>query len=193
MEIHYELYVKQNNRWILEAHFQSHQREEAVDDAKQMAKQAHIQAVKVVREQRNPATGVTRETTIYTSELKKNSMMRRDEPDLGEFDDDYGGSGGDDDYGDFDDGDGDYGGGGGWDDFEVDVGGGGDWGDYEVGGGYDDDEGAAPAGGARGAARTVQNAVSGPEAVVLTKILIIVGASLAFAAIVTWMVQRGGF
>jgi len=190
MEIHYELYVKQNNRWILEAHFQSHQREEAVDDAKQMAKQAHIQAVKVVREQRNPATGLNRESTIYTSELKKSSFKRQDEPDLGEFDDDY--DGGDGDYGDFDDGDGDYGGGGGWDDFEVDVGGGGNWDDFEVGGGYGEDDGTVAAGGARGAARSVQNAVSGPEAVVLTKILIIVGASLAFAAIVTWMVQRGG-
>jgi hypothetical protein len=191
MEIHYELYVKQNNRWILEAHFQSHQREEAVDDAKQMAKQAHIQAVKVVREQRNPATGLTRESTIYTSELRKKSGRLQDEPDLGEFDDDYGGGGGgdDDDYGGGDDDD--YGGGGGgWDDFEVDY----EersWSDYSVGG-DDDDQPAGGGGAARGAARTVQNAVSGPEAVVLTKILVIVAASLAFAAIVTWMVQRGG-
>lgn len=187
MEIHYELYVKQNNRWILEAHFQSHQREEAVDDAKQMAKQAHIQAVKVVREQRNPATGLTRESTIYTSELKKKTGRLQDEPDLGEFDEDYGG--GDDDYGGGDDDD--YGGGGGgWDDFEVDY----EersWSDYSVGG-DDDDQPAGGGGAARGAARTVQNAVSGPEAVVLTKILVIVSASLAFAAIVTWMVQRGG-
>ncbi|NQV79418.1 MAG: hypothetical protein HQ495_02645, partial [Alphaproteobacteria bacterium] len=65
------------------------------------------------------------------------------------------------------------------------------WGDFEAGDDGDDRESAG--GGARGAARTVQNAVSGPEAVVLTKILVIVAASLAFAAIVTWMVQRGGF
>ncbi|MDA0369125.1 MAG: hypothetical protein O3C65_01020 [Proteobacteria bacterium] len=185
MEINYELYVKQNDRWILEAHFQSHQREEAVDDAKQMAKQGHIQAVKVVREQRNPGTGVNRESTIYSSEIKKGQKTGRKDP------------GDDDDYGGFDDGDDDddYGGGGGdgdggWDDFEVDV----EersWGDFEAG--DDDDDRQSTGGGARGAARTVQNVVSGPEAVVLTKILVIVGASLAFAAIVTWMVQRGGF
>jgi hypothetical protein len=190
MEIHYELYVKQNNRWILEAHFQSHQREEAVDDAKQMAKQPHIESVKVVREQRNPATGLNRETTIYSSEITKGQKTGRKDPgadDFGGFDDDFDG---DDDYGGFDDGGGDddYGGGGGgdWDDFEVDTGGG--WGDYDG-----DDEGASGGTGTRAAARTVQNAVSGPEAVVLTKILVIVTASLAFAAIVTWMVQRGGF
>ena len=184
MEINYELYVKQNNRWILEAHFQSHQREEAVDDAKQMAKQAHIQAVKVVREQRNPNTGLNRESTIYSSEIKKGQKTgRKDDFDDGEFGDfDDGDYGGDGDYGDDDDGG--YGGGG-WDDFEVEIGSG-------YGSSYDDDE-EAPQRGARGAARTVQNVVSGPEAVVLTKIAVIVAASLAFAAIVTWMVQRGGF
>ena len=63
-----------------------------------------------------------------------------------------------------------------------------------AGGDYDDeDQGASAGSGTRAAARSVQNAVSGPEAVVLTKILVIVTASLAFAAIVTWMVQRGGF
>lgn len=190
MEIHYELYVKQNNRWILEAHFQSHQREEAVDDAKQMAKQAHIESVKVVREQRNPATGLSRETTIYSSEITKGQKTGR--KDSG--DDDFGGFDGDDDddYGGFDEdgGDDDYGGGGGgggdWDDFEVDTGGG--WGDHD-----DDEQGASGGSGTRAAARTVQNVVSGPEAVVFTKILVIVTASLAFAAIVTWLVQRGGF
>jgi len=183
MEIHYELYVKQNNRWILEANFQSHQRDEAVEDAKQMAKQPHIQSVKVVREQRNPATGLSRESTIYSSEIKKGQQTGRKDPgadDFGDFDDDFGG---DEDFGGFDDDD--YGGGGDWDDFEVDVGGG--WDDY------DDEEATPAAGGTRAAARSVQNAVSGPEAVVLTKILVIVTASLAFAAIVTWMVQRGGF
>jgi len=176
MEINYELYVKQNNRWILEAHFQAHQREEAVDDAKQMAQQEHIESVKVVREQRNPATGLNRETTIYSSETKKKTG--RKDPGADDF------GGGDDDFGGGDD-DGYGGGGGDWDDFEVDTGDG-----Y---GGYDDDEGASAGGGSRAAARTVQNVVSGPEAVVLTKILVIVTASLAFAAIVTSIVQRGGF
>ena len=95
-------------------------------------------------------------------------------------------SAGDDDFGGFDD-DGDYGGGCDWDDFEVDTGG---WGTPTM----TMTRRLRPVGGAgRAAARSVQNAVSGPEAVVLTKILVIVTASLAFAAIVTWMVQRGGF
>ena len=78
METHFELYVKQNNRWILEANFQAHQREEAVEEAKQLGRQGHVQAVKVVREQRNPKTGLTREVTVYSTDRSK---ARRDDDD----------------------------------------------------------------------------------------------------------------
>ena len=173
METHYELYIKQNGRWILEGNFQSHQREEAVADAKQLVNQPHIESAKVIREKRNLDTGVNLETTIYSSESKKGQKTGRKntagEQLLGNFDDD------DDD----DDGDGDGFGGG----------------DEGYAGGFDvddnDDDYKAASGGRK--TRTGQNAVLGPEAVVLTKVLVIVTASLAFAAIVTWIAQRGGF
>ncbi|MCX8231393.1 MAG: hypothetical protein OTJ45_06195, partial [Alphaproteobacteria bacterium] len=77
METHYELYIKQNGRWILEGNFQSHQREEALSDAKQLVQQPHIESVKVIREKRNPDTGVNLETTIYSSESKKGQKTGR--------------------------------------------------------------------------------------------------------------------
>jgi hypothetical protein len=65
VETHFELYVKQENRWLLEANFASHQRDEAIEETKQLERQGHVQAVKVVREQRNASTGLTRETMVY--------------------------------------------------------------------------------------------------------------------------------
>jgi len=173
METHYELYIKQNGRWILEGNFLSHQREEALDDAKQLIQQSHIESVKVIREKRNLDTGVNLETTIYDSERKKGQKTGRKNSageqllghlDLDDDDDDDDG----DNFGGGDDG---YAGG-----FDVDD--------------NDDDYKAASGGRKTG---TGQNAVLGPEAVVLTKVLVIVIASSAFAAIVTWIVQRGGF
>ena len=72
----------------------------------------------------NPQTGLNRESTIYSSEIKKGQKTGRKDPgedDFSGFDDDFGG---DDEFGGFEDDD--YGGGGDWDDFEVDTGGG--WG-----------------------------------------------------------------
>jgi len=171
METHYELYIKQNGRWILEGNFLSHQREEALDDAKQLIQQSHIESVKVIREKRNLDTGVNVETTIYDSESKKGQKTGRKnvagEQLLGNFDDNNDDDD-DDDFGGRDDG---YAGG-----FDIDD---------------DDDDYKEVSLGRK--ARAGQNAVLGPEVVVLTKALVIVTASLAFAAIVTWTVTRVGF
>ena len=160
METDYELYVKQNNRWILEANFQTHQREEALEEAKQLGRQGHIQAVKVVREQRNPKSGLTRETTIYSTDKSKSRRGDDDDED-GEggssdpFDDGGGGGGGGERGGGArrspaDDDDDDFGGpdlgasasatrayGSNFADMEVEIGGGGrgggtDWADMEI-------------------------------------------------------------
>jgi len=85
METHFELYVKQNNRWILEANFQAHQREEAIEEAKQLGRQGHVQAVKVVREQRNPKTGLTREVTVFSTD-KSRSRRNEDDEEYGSSD-----------------------------------------------------------------------------------------------------------
>ena len=157
METHCELYVKQNNRWILEANFQTHQREEALEEAKQLGRQGHIQAVKVVREQRNPKSGLTRETTIYSTDKSKSRRDEGDEDGDGDpFADEGGGGrggggGGGGRRSPADDDDDDFGGPdlgasasatrayGNFADMEVDVGGGGggggggrDWADMDI-------------------------------------------------------------
>ena len=172
METSYELYIKQNGRWILEGNYRSNQRDAAVDEAKQLVSQPHIQSAKVVREKRNPDTGVNLETTIYDSDSTKGQKTGRKnfsgEALQGDFDDDDDDDDDDDGFGGGDDG---YAGG-----FDID----------------DDDDNYKEVSRGR-KPRTRQKAALGPEVVVLTKVLVIVTASLAFAAIVTWIVQRSGF
>lgn len=207
-EVHYELYVKQKDRWPLEANYPSSKRDEAIEEAKLLERQGHIQTVKVAREQRNADTGFTRETTVYIGGREKEER-RREYKGRRRGDDDGGGRGSDphDDDGP-DDGprrrasDEDpydvhanaAGGGGGssWADMEVEIKPR-DWGEMLVGG--DDhlsvlvqrNQTATP--GRRAAGGTA--APLGPEAVVLTKVLAIVVASILFAAAVTWIFQRG--
>ena len=172
METSYELYIKQNGRWILEGNYRSDQREAAVDEAKQLVSQPHIQAAKVIREKHNPATGVNLETTIYDSESTKGQKTGRKnfsgETLQGDFDDGDDDDDDDDGFGGSDDG---YAGG-----FDID----------------DDDDNYKEVSRGR-KPRTGQKTALGPEVVVLTKGLVIVTASVAFAAIVTWIVQRSGF
>lgn len=209
METHYELYVKQNNRWILEANFQAHQREEAIEEAKQLGRQGHIQAVKVVREQRNPKSGLTRESTIYSTDRSKS---KRDD------DDEYGssdpfadgdggprrGRGGDDD----DDFEPDIGAsttasrayGTNFAEMEIEVGGGRNWGDMDIP--SEDDivthvraVRRAPA--ARVAAAAKPATPMGPATWALIKLLLVATISIIIAAAITFMFQRlglgGGF
>jgi hypothetical protein len=206
METHFELYVKQNNRWILEANFQAHQREEAVEEAKQLGRQGHVQAVKVVREQRNPKTGLTREVTVYSTDRSK---ARRDE------DEEFGSS---DPYADDaieppryrtpydDDGDEDAGPNvaasttasrayGNFADMEVEIGGGGkDWGEMDIPS-MDQIETHAKRTRRVAPARPVvaQPTAMGPATIALVKLFIILALSIAIAAAVTFMFQRMGF
>lgn len=71
MEVNVELYVKQKDRWLIDATFPGHQESVAVDEAKEMSQQRHVQAVKVIRETVDPATGAKQEKIVYTTEPEK--------------------------------------------------------------------------------------------------------------------------
>lgn len=71
MEVNVELYVKQKDRWLIDATFPGHQESVAVEEAKEMSQQRHVQAVKVIREAVDPATGAKQEKTVYTTEPEK--------------------------------------------------------------------------------------------------------------------------
>ena len=79
METNIELYVKSKDRWLIDATFPGHQEPLAVEDAKQLASQRHVQAVKVIRETIDPATGSKLEKTVFTTEPEKSSENYEEE------------------------------------------------------------------------------------------------------------------
>ena len=62
MEVTYELYILEKGRWIIDSRYQTNEREKAVDEAKHLAKQSHIQATKVVRESYDSNNQVARDS-----------------------------------------------------------------------------------------------------------------------------------
>ena len=67
MEVTYELYIQEKGRWIIDSRYKAKEREKAIDEAKHLAKQSHIQATKVVRESYDSSEQVAREKTIFES------------------------------------------------------------------------------------------------------------------------------
>ena len=71
-ETTYEVYTLADGRWILDTRFKKSQRERAIDEGKQLAKQSGIEAVKVVREIYDGNDNLIKETTVYNSQKKEN-------------------------------------------------------------------------------------------------------------------------
>jgi len=69
-EVTYEVYSLANGQWILDARFNKDQRERAIDEGKQLAKQPGFEAVKVVRETYDDNDNLIKESTVYNSQSK---------------------------------------------------------------------------------------------------------------------------
>ena len=69
----YEIYVRQkgSDRWMLDSRYGTSDKQEAIDDAKEIVRQSHIEAVRVVREIHNAETNTTRDTVVFTTSGKK--------------------------------------------------------------------------------------------------------------------------
>lgn len=69
MEENFEVYVrtKGETRWILESRYGASEKSIALEDAKDLERQSHIDAVRVVQETHVAATNATRERVIYTT------------------------------------------------------------------------------------------------------------------------------
>jgi hypothetical protein len=85
-DVSYEIYVKQkgSDRWMLDSRYGTSDKQEAIEDAKDLARQSHIEAVRVVREVHNPETNTTRDTVVFTTVGKKGAdggPKRRDDDD----------------------------------------------------------------------------------------------------------------
>lgn len=65
--ISYEVYYQQNKRWHLQASFDSTKRDDAVEEAKRLEKEGHLQGTCVVREAYDTDSNLSHESIIYTS------------------------------------------------------------------------------------------------------------------------------
>ena len=67
VQTHYEVHVQQGGRWSIHAQFDSHQKDIAIEEAKQLDSQGNIGAVKVIREVYDSGQGTHRDYVIYKS------------------------------------------------------------------------------------------------------------------------------
>lgn len=197
MEVTYEVYTLEKDRWIIDSRYQKSEREKAIDEAKLLAKQPHIEATRVVRESYNSEDGMAREKTVFDSRPKEDQEGGASgggagddgfdadfEEEFGGFDDDYGGSGG---------GAGGGAGGGIADEFDV---------AYEIPG-FEDIEQGPPARASRRSARAQSQAQSqtgvpatagrramNPGASIFYKMIVIIVVSFGFAALTTFIYTR---
>lgn len=65
MKITYEVHALSRGRWNIEAMYKGNQRETAVEDAKRLNRESHIEAVKVVCETYNEQTNQSSEVVIF--------------------------------------------------------------------------------------------------------------------------------
>jgi len=72
----YEVHVKQAGRWEIHARYSATEKEKAIEEAKALDAQAHIEAVKVIQEIYDPAEGVSKEYNVYAPGQKKHIPKR---------------------------------------------------------------------------------------------------------------------
>ena len=68
MEVTYEVYVRKDGRWTIEARHDANEKDAAIGEAKQLQKLGHLEAVKVVRETYDNNNKRIREKIVYTTE-----------------------------------------------------------------------------------------------------------------------------
>ena len=77
MQIHYGIHVQQGGRWGVHAQFEGSQREQAVEEAKQLDS-GDVGSVKVIREVYDTAEGTHRKYIIYESQGASTSDGKTD-------------------------------------------------------------------------------------------------------------------
>ncbi len=71
MKVSYELHAQSKDRWNIERVYQGHQKEEALEDARALNAESHIQAVKLVRETYNESENSSSEVVIFDTTKNK--------------------------------------------------------------------------------------------------------------------------
>ena len=65
MKVSYELHAQAKDRWNIERVYEGHQKEDALEDARQLNAEPHIQAVKLFRETYNESENSSSEVVIF--------------------------------------------------------------------------------------------------------------------------------
>ena len=77
MTVTYELYTLVNSRWQIHVRYEEGRREEAISEAQTLEKEAHIERTRVVRDQYDALTNVSREITVYETVLGGDADKKR--------------------------------------------------------------------------------------------------------------------
>lgn len=70
-QTHYEVLVKQNGRWQIHGRFSHTQKDQAIEEAKTLDAQKHVDSVKVIQEIFDPEEGTSKEYNVYSPGQKK--------------------------------------------------------------------------------------------------------------------------
>lgn len=73
---HYEVLVRQKGRWEIHARHDDGEKEAAINEAKILDGQKHVEGVKVIQEVYNPEDGTSREFNVYTPGQTQASRRR---------------------------------------------------------------------------------------------------------------------
>ena len=76
-QTHYEVLVKQNGRWEIHGRHSSSEKDQAIEEAKALDGQKHIQGVKVIQEIFDPDEGTSKEYNVYAPGQKKYQPPRK--------------------------------------------------------------------------------------------------------------------
>ena len=71
-EITFEIYIQQGGRWLLEARFNNSQKDQAIEEARQIEKQSKLESVKVVREVYDDDNNLIKEQIVYQGKGREN-------------------------------------------------------------------------------------------------------------------------
>ena len=71
-EITFEIYIQQGGRWLLEARFNNSQKDQAIEEARQIEKQSKLESIKVVREVYDDDNNLIKEQIVYQGKGREN-------------------------------------------------------------------------------------------------------------------------
>ncbi len=82
-QTHYEVLVKQNGRWEIYGRHSAAEKDQAIEEAKALDGQKHVQGVKVIQEIYDPEDGSSKEYNVYAPGQKKYQPPRKKTPGKG--------------------------------------------------------------------------------------------------------------